>query len=417
MEFIEALADKLRLKPGPGPIGFIIRSNDLKSEDETDFSFGIEEEYFLADEQTFAVVQESPDALFEAANLQTGRLATREFLQAQIEVGTNIHSNMTDAREELKFLRGEVSSVAHQFGLAILACGTHPTAKWRSAVTAPKPRYVDMMDDLQMVGNRDMLCGMHVHVRVPEREQRVSVMSRMIPYLPLFLALSTSSPFWESRHTGLKGYRLAAYDELPRTGVPPLFKTDEAFQRYVDGLIASNAIKDASYLWWMARPSHKHPTLELRATDCCTAVDDAIAIAALYRSLVRFLYRDRSWNADIDVVGRSLAVENKWRAQRYGVHGSFASDQGAIPVSRFLDDLIDLVAVDAMQLNCLDDVLRCKQIVQVGTSSDRQLEIFQAGSRDRTDQETLREVCAWIARTTVAQTDTTRARSVRLPET
>jgi carboxylate-amine ligase len=259
-----------------------------------------------------------------------------------------------------------------------------------------------MMDDLQMVGNRDMLCGMHVHVRIPEADRRVDVMTRLIPYLPLFLALSTSSPFWASRKTGLKGYRLAAYDELPRTGVPPLFRTNAAFQRYVDGLVASGVMKDASYLWWMARPSHKHPTLELRATDCCTNVEDAIAIAALYRSVIRLLYMEPRLNAEIDDVGRGFAVENKWRAQRYGIEASFASDEGPIPLSRFLDNVIDLVAVHAMQLQCLDEVLRCKRIVERGTSSDRQLEVFEAASGNGRRNEALQQVCAWIAMNTLS---------------
>jgi glutamate---cysteine ligase / carboxylate-amine ligase len=242
---------------------------------------------------------------------------------------------------------------------------------------------------------------MHVHVRIPEREQRVPVMTRLIPYLPLFLALSTSSPFWDSHRTGLKGYRLAAYDELPRTGVPPLFPTTADFQRYVDGLVGSNVIKDASYLWWMARPSSKHPTLELRATDCGTCIDDAIAIAALYRSLIKVLYTNPDLNADIDEVERGFAVENKWRAQRYGVQGTFASGRGAIPVARFLEDVIELVAVDAMQLQCLDDVLRCKQIAEFGTSSDRQLEVFETAIKNGAEANALRRVCGWIANASV----------------
>ena len=195
----------------------IIRSQAPYADLVGDFSFGIEEEYFLADTRTFDVIRSSPDTLFHAANWQTGSQVTREFLQGQIEVATNIHTSFAAAGEELKFLRGEVARAAQQFGMVILACGTHPTAKWSEAVSSPKPRYRDMMDDLQMVGRRDLLCGMHVHVRIPDPDSRVDVMCRMIPYLPLFLALSTSSPFWDSRRTGLKGYRLAAYDELPRT--------------------------------------------------------------------------------------------------------------------------------------------------------------------------------------------------------
>ena len=143
---------------------------------------------------------------------------------------------MADARTELRELRRRRwPTIAAKHGLAILAAGTHPTGAWREVEQTPKERYDAVMDDLQMIGQRDMLCGMHVHVELPEPDRRVDVMCRMLPYLPLFLALSTSSPFWQSRRTGLKGYRLAAYDELPRTGVPELFRTQEEFDAYVVG--------------------------------------------------------------------------------------------------------------------------------------------------------------------------------------
>ena len=132
---------------------------------------------------------------------------------------------------------------------------------------SPKDRYTQVMDDLQMIGQRNMLCGMHVHVELPEPRRRVDVMSRMLPYVPLFIALSASSPFWQGRTTGLKGYRLAAYDELPRTGLPELFRTEADYDTYVDAMVRSGAIKDSSHLWWAVRPSLNYPTLELRAPD------------------------------------------------------------------------------------------------------------------------------------------------------
>ena len=216
--------------------------------------------------------------------------------------------------------------IAAEYGLAILAAGTHPTALWTAAVQTAEERYDVVMDDLQMIGQRDMLCGMHVHVELPDPDGSVDVMFRMLPYLPLFLALSTSSPFWQSRRTGLKGYRLAAYDELPRTGVPELFRTKKEFDAYIGALVRAGVMEDSSYVWWAIRPSLKHPTLELRAPDCCTLLDDSLAIAALYRTLARHLYRNPQRNEDLDAVGRAIVVENKWRAQRYGVHGTFVTE-------------------------------------------------------------------------------------------
>ncbi len=249
------------------------------------FSIGIEEEYFLVDAQTKRVAPNVQKSFFDAAKAATeGRVST-EFLQPQVEVITSPHEEMQEARTELRHLRQTVATVAAEHGLAILASGTHPTALWRKALQTPQERYDTVMDDLQMIGQRDLLCGMHVHVELPEPDARVDVMRRMLPYLPLFVALSTSSPFWQSRSTGLKGYRLAAYDELPRTGVPELFRTRAEFDAYVGALVRAGVMPDASYIWWAIRPSLKHPTLELRAPDSCTLMEDSIAIAALYRTV------------------------------------------------------------------------------------------------------------------------------------
>src|SRR3954471_23361751 len=185
-------------------------------DDSSEYSFGIEEEYFLADASTLEVAVQTPNEMFEAANWSTGGQEMREMLQAQLEVATNVHLDTRDALEELRFLRRDVANVAAQYGLAIMACGTHPTASWRQSKPSPKPRYETMIEDLKTIGHSNMLCGMHVHFQLPKAERRFAVMQAMVPYIPLFIALSTSSPFWSSKDTGLKGYRLAAYDELPR---------------------------------------------------------------------------------------------------------------------------------------------------------------------------------------------------------
>ena len=231
------------------------------------FTFGMEEEYFLVDAATKVLARDVPAAFFDdAKEASDGRIST-EFLQPQVEVITSPHVHMEDARVELRTLRRTVSTVAARHGLAILAAGTHPTAFWREAQQTDKQRYDTVMDDLQMIGQRDLLCGLHVHVELPDPDQRVDVMYRILPYLPLLLALSTSSPFWQARRTGLKGYRLAAYDELPRTGLPELFRTQQEFDAYVAALVRAGVIKDSSYVWWAVRPSLNNPTLELRAPD------------------------------------------------------------------------------------------------------------------------------------------------------
>lgn len=372
------------------------------------FSFGIEEEYFLIDAKTKRVSRDMPEAFFDAVRAATDGRVRGEFLQSQVEAVSSPQTSMDSARAELRDLRQTLAQVAAEHGLAILAAGTHPTASWGMSLQTVKERYDEVMYDLQMIGHRNMLCGMHVHVALPGKDGRVDVMYRMLPYLPLFVALSTSSPFWQSRRTGLKGYRLAAYDELPRSGVPELFRTEEEFNAYVSALTRAGVIKDSSYIWWAIRPSLNFPTLELRAPDCCTRLEDTLAIAALYRTLARHLYRNPWRNCELNAISRAIVVENKWRAQRYGVHGTFATESGAVPVGDMLERVLDDVAEDADALGCAAEICRCREIVRSGTSADAQLAVFEAnltGDADAHHEEAqdaaLRAVTEWIAEATL----------------
>ena len=374
------------------------------------YTFGMEEEYFLVDLETKTATSAMPEAFFQAVKAELGSQVMGEMLQSQIEVATVPHTEMARAAAELKYLRQTVAAIAAKHGLAILASGTHPTAEWGMSRQTQKERYDTVMHDLGMVGRRNMLCGLHVHVEVPDPDDRIDVMYRMLPYLPLFVALSTSSPFWQSHRTGLKGYRLAAYNELPRTGVPELFRTREEFDAYVLALVRAGVIEDSSYIWWAIRPSLGHPTLELRAPDCCTLVDDSIAIAALYRCLARRLTNSPWLNADMTPVMRALVVENKWRAQRYGVNGTFVNETGtgAITVAEMLNQVVDDIAPDAEELDCLAEVKRCRAIVGAGTSADAQLAIFDAHVFDAHNDSkrhlgALNAVTDWIAAATLQQ--------------
>ena len=387
---------------------FSLSMRELKDEIEAannietgSFSMGVEEEYFLVDPETGQVSVETEERLFAEAFSGTDGRVEHELLQSQAEAVTRPCSSLSEVRAELCFVRSALSAVAGRYGLAIAAAGTHPSAGWRGAVQSADERYDRVMADLQMIGERNMLCGMHVHVALPDPARRVDVMRRILPYLPLFIALSASSPFWNGRLTGLRGYRLAAYDELPRTGLPELFAGNEDFEAYCAALVTSGAIADSSHLWWTIRPSHKYPTLELRAPDSCTHVEDALAIAALYRALVRHLYIDPRCNDGVDAVARAIAVENKWRAQRYGVHGSFATPEGSLTVGAFLDRAIALTAEDAAALDCAGEIAHCRAIVAQGTSADAQIRIHQAEDPSGDAAAALAKVVRWIAENTV----------------
>jgi carboxylate-amine ligase len=368
------------------------------------YSIGMEEEYFVFDAHSRRAVSKYNRRFLVGARKRLGDRVMTEMLQSQLEVATPPCSTMAEVCGHLAGFRVALAEEAARYGLGIAALGTFPLAYWPEQTVTPKPRYGAIMDDLQMVGMRNMLCGMHVHVETSDPANRVALMMRLVPYLPLLLALSTSSPFWQGHPTGLRGYRLAAYDELPRTGLPELFRTNADYESFVSALVGAGIMPDASYIWWALRPSLPHPTLELRIADSCTRLQDAVAIAALFRCLVRALDRDPGRNADFDRVARAITVENKWHAQRHGVAAVFVEPfrRVAMPVGTWLEEVLELLADDIEALGCAPEIARLRDIVNDGTSADEQLKLYvaaKAAGRRRIDR--LKEVVDWAARETL----------------
>jgi glutamate---cysteine ligase / carboxylate-amine ligase len=364
------------------------------------FRFGIEEEYFVSSKKTRKTVPNLPQSFMHDIQQALPQILRSEMLQSQIEVATPPSQEFGDAALLLSGYRRKLASIADENRLQIIAAGTHPLAVWDGQRANRKPRYDRMMHELQMLGSRNILCGLHVHVSVPDPSTRVDLMRRIIPYLPIFLALSTSSPYWQAKRTGLMGYRLAAYDELPRTGIPDLFANETEYRDYVDALVATGAISDESYIWWAVRPSAKYPTLELRIADSCTRVEHTIAIAALYRCLVRHLTHQVTLNQHIGATERAIALENKWIAQRHGIHGAFidAATKTVRPLGDVVEDMIDMLEPDAISLNCLQELRSLRSILSFGTSADQQIALdMEARERGRTNTAALTEVVDWLA--------------------
>jgi glutamate---cysteine ligase / carboxylate-amine ligase len=370
-----------------------------------DFRFGIEEEYFVNDAVKRDAARTRLKEFFAACGEHfSGEDVQREMLEPQVEVASPPSADMAEARAKLASLRRDLGAVAREHDLSVMAAGTHPLAAWMRQRATAQARYGKLMHDLQMLGSRNMVCGLHVHVEVPDLAARVDIMNRSLPFLPLLLALSTSSPFWQAQRTGLLGYRLAAYRELPRTGLPELFESAADYDRYIDTLVAARAVEDSSYVWWVIRPSRKHPTLELRVADSCTRLDDTLALAALYRCLVRRLVRDPRLNAGLTGASRAIIGENCWRAQRYGIHGSFVDEasRSARPVPQVLEDALGLVGDDAAALGCVADVNATRDILVRGTSADRQLALHtDALGRGLANREALAAVVDWLSAETV----------------
>ena len=277
----------------------------------------------------------------------------------------------------------------------MIAASTHPIADWDLQKHTEKDRYNTLAQDMQTVARRLLICGMHVHVGIEDDDLRVDLMGQISYFLPHLLALSTSAPFWRGRETGLKSYRIAVWNELPRTGLPPQFDSYGEYRRLVETLDSTGVIEDATKLWWDVRPSDKFPTLEMRMTDICTRMEDAICIAAYYRCLLRMLWRLRRSNQRWRQYDRFMISENRWRASRYGFDEGLIDFGKAeiIPFPDLLEELISLIREDAEFFDCVHEVERAREILESGTSAHKQIEVWKtARDAGKSDVEALRDV-------------------------
>ncbi|MCP5150035.1 MAG: carboxylate-amine ligase [Ectothiorhodospiraceae bacterium] len=368
------------------------------------FTVGIEEEYLLVDRDSRDLITEAPPQMMERCETLLHEQVTPEFLQCQIEVGTRVSRTVAEAGADLARLRRTVADVAGDHGCALIAASTHPFAVWGAQRRTAKERYEIIERDLQNVVRRLVICGMHVHVGIEDDDLRIDLMNQVTYVLPHLLALTTSSPFWQGHETGLKSYRIAVWDEMPRTGPPEQFDSHGEFVRHVDILRRAGLIEDGTKLWWDIRPSVRFPTLEMRICDVCTRLEDALAVAALYVSWLHMLYRLRKSNQRWRRYRTMLVLENRWRAQRYGLDAGLVDfGRGAIVEwGTLLDEILDFVSVDAEALGCASEVAHARTILERGTSAHRQVAAYRAAlAAGASEHEALRAVVDHIAEETL----------------
>ncbi|WP_171098771.1 carboxylate-amine ligase [Ruegeria sp. HKCCD7255] len=338
-----------------------------------DFTLGIEEEYLLVDRDSLQLA-EAPEALMAACQADFEGQVSPEFLQCQIEVGTRPHSTIRSAREDLKRLRSCVSQRAAEYNLAPIAVSCHPFANWKDQHHTRKERYDELQHALGGVARRMLICGMHVHVGVADPALRADLMPQLSYFLPHLLALSTSSPYWGGEDTGLSSYRLTVFDNLPRTGLPPIFGSWAEYERTTGILVELGVIEDTSKIWWDLRPSHRFPTLETRIMDVQPRLEHTLSLAALVQALTRMLCRLKERNLRWRYYDRFLIGENRWRAQRYGVGEGLIDfgDRSIKPMAELMGELMGMLAEDAEALGTMTELARLRQIAENGTSATRQ---------------------------------------------
>ena len=369
------------------------------------FTVGIEEEFKIVDLETRDLVRDLPDGMMEEiADRAEGQVGP-EFMRSQIEVGTPVCASIKEARRELAKLRSAVAEVAAVHGLAPISASTHPFAAWTDQLNTDKERYNALAEAMGGVARRLLISGMHVHAGIEDEELRIDLMNQVSYFMPHLLAISTSSPFWHGIETGLKSYRTSVFRALPRTGLLDEFSSWTEYRRHVDVLMQAGVIEDATKLWWDLRPSDRYPTLEMRASDICTNIDDGMTVAATYLSLLRMLYRSRMGNQRWRQYSRMLLSENTWRAQRYGTSdGLIDFGKGTIvPYADLYNEMMVILADDAAALDCVEEMEHGRVILERGTSADRQLDVYHRSLAEGATQiEALRAVVDFLVEETVA---------------
>jgi carboxylate-amine ligase len=363
------------------------------------FTLGVEEEYLLVDPETRDLASRPPKAFMQRCEEALGPHVTHEFLQSQVEIGTSVCQSVGEVRDELVRLRRTISDVAREFGLRMIAASTHPWAVWHKQVPVEMERYRILTEAHQSLARRMVICGTHVHAGIADPELRIELMNQITYFLPHLLALSTSSPFWEGFDTGLKAFRPTIFGNLPRSGLPEHFESFSDWNDMLELLAETELCDDPTKIWWDIRPSAKHPTLEMRICDMCTRVEDTIAIAAMYQSILAFLYHIRASNQSWRRYRRIFLAENKWRAQRFGIDGSLA-DLGRrtlVPVAELVEELTGLLREHARELGCLQQLEHARAIVMNGTSADHQLRVYKAALEEGAeDHEAQTRVVDWL---------------------
>jgi carboxylate-amine ligase len=341
-------------------------------------TLGIEEEYQIIDPETRELRSYITEIL-SGDHLVLGEVKP-ELHQSMVEIGTKVCSTPAEVRAELVRLRRHVMELAGKKGLVIAAAGTHPFSSWITQEITPLERYMGVRQDLADLAQQLLIFGTHVHIGIEDRDFLIDAMNVARYFVPHVLTLSTSSPFWMGRETGLKSYRSIIFRNFPRTGIPPVLESGTAYAALIDTLVRTGCIPNASKIWWDVRPNHSYPTLEFRVCDVCTRVDEAVCVAAILQAIVAKLWKLRRDNMTFRVYPTALIEENKWRAVRYGLDGKLidlgkGTEQPARALVReliewFLDDVLD-------ELGSRKEVEYAFQILDHGTGADRQLARFR----------------------------------------
>ncbi len=339
-------------------------------------SLGVEWELELVDVETRQLIGVSNSVLEAVSPEGDGEhpKAKHELLQSCVEVITGICQTVDEAKADLAATVAEVATAAADFGAGLMCSGTHPTTDWSTQEITDTPRYLQLIERNQWMARQLQIFGVHVHCGIRAPEKAIPIVNGLLAYLPHFLSLSASSPYWIGSDTGLASYRSKVFEALPTAGLPYQLSGWDEFERYMDLLMATRAIESIREVWWDIRPHPNFGTVELRICDGLPSLDEIGCIAALAQCLVDRFDRQLDDGYTLPEPRPWLVRENKWRAARYGLEAEIVVDNtGRLqPVTEAITELVDDLLPIARRLECAEELETIPKLIARGASYQRQ---------------------------------------------
>ncbi|MBE7188011.1 glutamate--cysteine ligase [Jatrophihabitans endophyticus] len=347
---------------------------DFTSSERT--SLGVEWELELVDLDSRQLVGVSDELLAEISETGDGEhpKAKHELLQSCVEVITGVCQTVAEARADLAGTVGELAGYAEKRNVGLMCSGTHPITDWSTQSITDTERYHALIERNQWMARQLQIFGVHVHCGIRAPEKAIPIVNGLLAYLPHFLSLSASSPYWIGSDTGLASYRSKIFEALPTAGLPYQLSGWDAFEKYMDILLASNAIESIREVWWDIRPHPNFGTVELRICDGLPSLDEITCVAALAQCLVDRFDRQLDDGYQLPEPRPWLVRENKWRAARYGLDAEIVVDNSGRlqPVTTAITDLVEDLLPIARRLDCAAELELIPKLLERGASYQRQ---------------------------------------------
>ena len=350
------------------------------------FTLGVEEEFLLVDPDTRRLVPRADDVLADA-RAEGGAKVDHELQLAQVEAGTAVCRTLSELRSQLAGLRKTLAAAAERAGCRLASAGSHPFSPCEDSRVTPKPAYLRLERDYQLVTREQLVCGCHVHVGIPDAEMAVRVLNRVRPFLPTMLALGVNSPFWLGHDTGYASFRTEMWRRWPLAGTPEIFASRAEYEELVELMLKTGAIDDPARIYWDVRPSARFDTLEFRVTDACLRVDEAVLVAGLFRALARTALDEEVAGRPLRRIRSEMLEAAIWRAARYGLDADLIDlvEGRSLPAGEVVRDLLVRLRPALEDAGDWDDVeSTVERVLAEGTGASRQRRVFER-SQELTD--------------------------------